>query len=44
MVENRDVVENREGVGGAGLKMTSLFYMISGRHFKQFDFLKLVLL
>ena len=33
-----------EGGGGAGLKMTSLFYMNSGDNFKQFHLKKLVLL
>ena len=34
----KDDVRRQEGGGGVGLKMTQLFYMISGKNFKQFDF------
>ena len=38
------MTQDADGGGGVRLKMTSLFNMISGEDFKQFDFKKLVLL
>ena len=42
MTQDGDWRGGGEEERGVGLKMTSLFYMIAGEHFKQFNIIKLV--